>query len=130
MIERFTAHAPGLSPSARRTLRTNLRFIARAVVPHLYPADAPLPSERAKTPYTAARDRRVPGAGRRPARAGAAVARGGPGLPRRRCRLIRSDLRHVRGTDVTARSGGVVVVVRCARPRAVPVLARYHAPLL
>ena len=41
VIERFTAHAPGLSPVARRTLRTNLRFIARQVVPHLYPADAP-----------------------------------------------------------------------------------------
>jgi hypothetical protein len=26
VIERFTAHAPGLSPPARRTLRTNLRF--------------------------------------------------------------------------------------------------------
>jgi len=31
---------------------------------------------------------------------------------------------------VIARSGGVVVTVRGDRPRAVPVLARYHAPLL
>jgi hypothetical protein len=31
---------------------------------------------------------------------------------------------------VACRSGGVVVTVRGARPRAVPVLARYHAPLL
>ena len=44
--------------------------------------------------------------------------------------LIRGDLRDVRGTDVACRSGGVVVTVRGARPRAVPVLARYHAPLL
>jgi hypothetical protein len=45
--------------------------------------------------------------------------------------LIRSDLRNVRGTDVTARSGGVLVAVRGGRaPRAVPVLARYHGPLL
>jgi len=44
--------------------------------------------------------------------------------------LIRGDLRDVRGTDIACRSGGVVVVVRGARPRAVPVLARYHAPLL
>ena len=51
---RFTAHSPGLSGPARRTLRTNLRFIARRVVPHLDPADAPLPRERAKAPYTAA----------------------------------------------------------------------------
>ena len=29
-----------------------------------------------------------------------------------------------------ARSGGVIVAVRGARPRVVPVLARYHAPLL
>ena len=44
--------------------------------------------------------------------------------------LIRGDLREVRGTDVACRSGGVVVTVRGARPRAVPVLARYHARLL
>ncbi len=44
--------------------------------------------------------------------------------------LIRGDLREVRGTDVARRSGGVVVTVRGARPRTVPVLARYHARLL
>ena len=44
--------------------------------------------------------------------------------------LIRGDLRDVRGTDVACRAGGVVVSVRGARPRAVPVLARYHARLL
>jgi hypothetical protein len=44
--------------------------------------------------------------------------------------LIRGDLRDARGTDVTARSGGVVVTIRGGRPRTVPVLARYHAPLL
>src|SRR6266852_8315435 len=54
VIERFTAHGPGLSGPARRTLRTNLRFLARAVVPQLAPADAPLPRERAKAPYSAA----------------------------------------------------------------------------
>jgi len=52
--ERFTRCAPGLSGVARRTLRTNLRFIARRVVPQLYPADLPLPRERAKKPYSAA----------------------------------------------------------------------------
>jgi hypothetical protein len=37
----------------------------------------------------------------------------------------------VRGTDICARSGGVIVTVAGGRaPRAVPVLARYHAPLL
>ena len=44
--------------------------------------------------------------------------------------LIRGDLRDARGTDVACRSGGIVVQVRGPRPRAVPVLARYHAPLL
>ena len=58
VIERFTAHSPGLSGPARRTLRTNLRFLARAVVPDLDPADQPLPRERAKTPT---RRRRSPG---------------------------------------------------------------------
>src|SRR5579872_1224046 len=54
VAERFTRCAPGLSPVARRTLRTNLRFIGRRVVPQLYPADLPLPRERAKEPYSPA----------------------------------------------------------------------------
>jgi integrase len=130
VIERFATCAPGLSGPARRTLRTNLRFLARQVVPALHPADAPLPRERAKAPYTAAEiggflaladaqptiERRM--------RAAALVCLGaGAGL-------IRSDLRAVRGADITARSGGVVVEVRGRRPRAVPVLARYHQRLL
>ena len=130
VIERFAAHAPGMSGAARRTLRTNLRFLARRVMPHLDPADAPLPRERAKAPYTRqeiagflALAAAQPTPGRR-SRASALVCLGaGAGL-------IRSDLRNARGTDVTARCGGVVVEVRGARPRAVPVLARYHAPLL
>jgi hypothetical protein len=131
VIERFTAHGPGLSGAARRTLRTNLRFIARQVVPHLDPADAPLPRGRAKKPYTAgeiagflALAGAQPTAARR-ARAAALVCLGaGAGL-------IRSDLRSVRGTDICCRSGGVIVQVRGGRaPRAVPVLARYHEPLL
>jgi integrase len=131
VIERFTAHAPGMSGPARRTLRTNLRFIARAVVPHLDPADAPLPRERAKQPYSPAEIAGYlaladaqPAPARR-SRASALVCLGaGAGL-------IRSDLRQARGTDITRRSGGVIVTVRGGRaPRTVPVLARYHAPLL
>src|SRR5579862_339804 len=53
VIERFARCAPELSGVARRTLRTNLRFIGRRAVPHLYPADVPLPRERAKKPYSA-----------------------------------------------------------------------------
>jgi hypothetical protein len=44
--------------------------------------------------------------------------------------LIRADLRDVRGTDVSCRSGGVIVRVRGRRARAVPVLARYQGRLL
>ena len=44
--------------------------------------------------------------------------------------LIRGDLRDVRGGDVACRAGGVIVTVRGARPRTVPVLARCHARLL
>ena len=130
VIERFAAHAPGLSGPARRTLRTNLRFLARAVVPQLCPADAPLPRERARAPYTPAEiggflalADAQPTAARRARAAGLVCLGAGAGL-------IRSDLRNVRGTDVTARSGGVVVQVRGRRPRVVPVLARYHQPLL
>ena len=129
VAERFTRCAPGLSPAARRTLRTNLRFIGRRVVPQLYPADLPLPRERAKAPYSPAQ---IAGylaladaqpAERRMRAAGLVCLGAGAGL-------IRGDLREVRGADVACRSGGVLVSVRGARPRAVPVLARYHARLL
>src|SRR5712671_5534774 len=102
VAERFTRCAPGLSPVARRTLRTNLRFIGRRVVPQLYPADVPLPRERSKQPYG-------------PAQVGGylALADAQPTLERRMraaglvclgagAGLIRADLRQVRGTDITA----------------------------
>jgi integrase len=129
-VERFTRRAPGLSGAARRTLRTNLRFIGRRVVPQLYPADVPLPRERSKQPYSPAEiggylalADAQPTMERRMRAAGLVCLGAGAGL-------IRGDLREVRGSDVTCRSGGVVVQVRGSRPRAVPVLARYHAPLL
>jgi hypothetical protein len=129
-VERFTRRAPGLSGAARRTLRTNLRFTGRRVVPQLYPADIPLPREHAKVPYSPAEIAGYlaladaqPALSRRMRAAGLIRLGAGAGL-------IRADLRAVRGTDVTCRSGGVIVTVRGARPRAVPVLARYHGPLL
>jgi integrase len=128
--ERFTRCAPGLTGVARRTLRTNLRFIGRRVVPQLYPADLPLPRERAKAPYGPAQIAGYlaladaqPALERRMRAAGLVCLGAGAGL-------IRGDLREVRGTDVACRSGGVIVTVRGARPRTVPVLARYHARLL
>jgi integrase len=130
VTERFTRCAPGLSGVARRTLRTNLRFIGRRVVPQLYPADLPLPRERAKKPYSAAEIAGYlaladaqPARERRMRAAGLVCLGAGAGL-------IRGDLRDARGTDVACRSGGVVVAVRGARARTVPVLDRYHAPLL
>jgi integrase len=130
VTERFTRCAPGLSGPARRTLRTNLRFIGRRVVPQLYPQDVPLPRERAKEPYSLAEidgflalADAQPTAERRMRAAGLVCLGAGAGL-------IRGDLRDVRGSDVACRSGGVVVTVRGNRPRAVPVLGRYHVPLL
>jgi integrase len=130
VTERFTRCAPGLSGVARRTLRTNLRFTGRRVVPQLYPADLPLPRERAKAPYSAAQidgylalAGAQPTAERRMRAAGLVCLGAGAGL-------IRGDLRDVRGGDVIARSGGVVVAVRGRRARTVPVLSRYHGPLL
>src|SRR5712691_9992072 len=105
LIERFAASAPGLSGSARRTLRTNLRFLARTVVPGLAPAGA------------------QPTAPRWMRAAGLVCLGAGAGL-------TGADLRGVRGTDVICRSGGVVVDVHGARPRVVPVLSRYHDILL
>ena len=131
VIERFTAHAPGLTGVTRRTLRASLRFLARRVVPQLAPADRPLPRERAKAPYAQAEidgylalAAAQPTAARRMRADGLICLGAGAGL-------IRGDLRAVRGSDITCRLGGVIVqVVSGNRPRAVPVLARYHEPLL
>ena len=130
VIERFAASAPGLSGSARRTLRTNLRFIARRVVPALAPADAALPREHAKPPYSAAEIAGFlaladaqPTLARRMRAAGLVCLGASAGL-------TGADLRAVRGSDVACRSGGGVVDVHGARPRAVPVLSRYHDILL
>jgi len=130
VAERFTRCAPGLSGVARRTLRTNLRFIGRRVVPQLYPADLPLPRERAKKPYSPAqiggylaRADAQPTMERRMRAAGLICLGAGAGL-------IRGDLREVRGTHVACRSGGVVVQAGGRRARVVPVLVRYQVRLL
>jgi hypothetical protein len=130
MIERFAAHAPGLTAVTRRTLRTSLRFLARRVVPGLAPADAPLPREHARAPYSPAEIAGYlaladaqPAVARRMRASGLVCPGAGAGL-------IRAGLRDVRGSDVIRRPGGMVVQVRGARPRAVPVLARYHDRLL
>lgn len=127
MIERFTLDAAStMTASTRLTMRSNLRFVAAATLAHQPPGPIPLSRGVAKAPYseaelaayfslaahqsTEARCRRAEGLLCLGAGAG----------------LIGADLRCVRGTDVVARSGGVVVVVTGVRPRVVPVRERYH----
>ncbi len=126
VIERCCA--PGVSAMSsptRRTVRTNLRAIARAH--RCAPPPLWLCRERAKAPYTRAEIARYlaladaqPTEGRR-TRASALVCLGaGAGL-------VGADLKAVTGADVVSRSGGVVVCVNAGRrPRVVPVLQRYH----
>lgn len=131
MIERFIACGCGsVSPATRRTLRTNLRALARSLERWPEPDPTPLPRERAKAPYSPAEI----GGYLRLAAAQSTEAR------RMRCRalvclgagagIIASELRHLRGSDVVCRVGGVLVVVGGRRARSVPVLARYQRPLL
>jgi hypothetical protein len=86
--------------------------------------------ERAKRPYSAAeiegymRLAACQSTERRRMRASALVCLGaGAGV-------IASELRLLRGTDVVARAGGVLVEVSGCRARSVPVLGRYQQPLL
>lgn len=121
--------ATTMTAPTRRTVRTNLRQIARRVRPG--PPSVALSRECAKAPYTKA-----------DVAAYLALADAQPSAQRRRrasalvclsagAGLVGADLKAVRGTDVVARSGGVVVCVRAGRrPRVVPVLARYHGRLL
>jgi integrase len=131
LIERFiVTEGAALGPATRRTLRSNLRFIARAVVENPTPAPLPLSRERSKAPYSPAHidaylaladAQATPG---RQIRLGALICLGaGAGL-------MGADLRAVRGIDVVERSGGVLVEVATLRPRVVPVLTPYQDRLL
>ena len=129
VIERFCSSPEAGSAPTRRTLRSNLRHLARAAVPHLPPEPVPMPRDKAKAPYSSqelagylALADAQPTALRRQ-RANALICLGaGAGL-------IGGELRGVRGTDVVRRSGGVLVLVDGRRPRAVPVLSDYHERL-
>lgn len=131
VIERLIVVATtGLSPAARRTLRTNLRYVAGVYERGCTPGPTPLPRERAKAPYCdaeiasylklAATQATL---ARRHRASGLICLGAGAGL-------IGADLRQVRGRDVSSRSSGVVVEVGGERSRVVPVLARYHEVLL
>jgi integrase len=131
VIERFVlVGCAGVSPATRRTLRTNLRTLARAIERYPEPSAVPLVRERAQQPYSLSeiaaylRLAAAQSTHARRLRASALVCLGaGAGI-------ITGELRHVRGTDIVTRSGGVLVHVAGARPRAVPVLERYHEQLL
>lgn len=129
VIERFVlVGVPEVSQATRRTLRTNLRWVAAGIDGH--PRSTPLSRQRATAPYTSAQIAAYlaladtqPSVARR-MRVQALVCLGaGAGL-------TGADLRQTRGTDIVARSGGVVVVVNGRRPRVVPVLARYQKRLV
>lgn len=128
VIERLVeVGCPELGPASRRTLRANLRALARASGAH--PSPAPLPRGRAKPPYAEGeiagylRSARAQPTEARRMRATALVCLGaGAGV-------IGSELRALRGTDIRRRSGGLVAVVGGRRARVVPVLARFHGPL-
>ena len=131
MIERFIVQGCAtVSPATRRTLRTNLRALARSLERYPQPSAVPLVRERAKRPYSPTeidaylRLADAQGTRARGVRASALVCLGaGAGI-------ITGELRHVRGTDVVVRAGGVLVKVAGPRARSVPVLERYHARLL
>lgn len=128
VIERFVlVGCGGLSGAARRTLRTNLRWVAARVGGG--PQPVALPRDRAMALYTPAQIAAYlaladtqPTEARRMRTQGLICLGAGAGL-------MGADLRRVRGTDVAARSGGLVVVVRGHRPRVVPVLAHFHQRL-
>ena len=124
--------APGMttmSAPTRRTVRTNLRAIARAHA--CGPPPVWLGRERAKAPYSKEEIASYlsladaqPTESRRMRASALVCLSAGAGL-------VGCDLKAVRGSDVCSRSGGVVVGVRSGRrPRVVPVLWRYHDRLL
>lgn len=128
VTERFVrVGMEGASESARRTARTNLRFVARRAAPGLAhpPTPLALARTRAKAPYGPAE-----------VEAFFALAATQPTEARRRrlegllclglgAGLERAELRGVTGRHVRSHGGGVIVVVDGPRARRVPVLARY-----
>lgn len=122
-IERFIAQATSTwSAPSRRTARSNLVFLA-AERTRTGPRRASMSRERARAPYSGAELASYlaladaqPTEARRQRAKGLIALGAGAGL-------IGADLRLVRGVDVTRRCGGVMVAVRGARPRSVPVRA-------
>ena len=132
VIERFiTVGLADASVPRRRTLRANLRYLARRVVPTMWSSPPPaLPRSHAKESYTTTQIdaflalARAQGTRERRMRLQGLVCLGaGAGL-------LGADMRHVTGHHVGHRAGGVVVDVKGPTARLVPVLERYCEPLL
>lgn len=127
-IERFVLEAP-MSLPTRRTLKTNLVYLASHVPGH-GPELSFCPREHAKAPYTdgeialflALADAQPTPARRHKSSALICLCAGAG--------LYAGELRGVLGTDVVVRSGGVLVLVKGKRPRAVPVLPPFQERLL
>jgi integrase len=125
VIERFClCGTRDWSVSTVRTLRTNLRFVQKRIRPAA-PGPMPLARSRSKTPYSDAELARYlancdnqPTEARRMRANGLISLGAGAGL-------TGVDLRAVRGSDITERSGGVLVQVGGAHPRCVPVLNEF-----
>ena len=130
-IERFLSTSrTRLSPATLRTVATNLRAVRRCLVEDNRPDPLALPRERAKAPYSPwqidgylALAAAQPTLSRR-VRATALISLGaGAGL-------TGVDLRSLRGVDVQSVHRGIVVTVAGTHARTVPVIARFHEPLL
>ena len=120
--------APAVSPATRRTLRTNLRALARAIERYPQPAPVPLVRERAKAPYSPAEIDGYLRLARCAEHAGAADARERAGLPRRgRGGDRRGAAARPRQRRRLRARAGCWSAVGGARARSVPVLDRYHA---
>jgi hypothetical protein len=128
VIERFVmVGLAGASGSRRRTVRANLRFVARRVAPVQFPPDqvtvGRLSSARPCSPSEIAAYLGLaaaqPTAARRMRATGLICLAAGAGL-------AGADLRQVRGPGIAEVSGVLCVRVRGLRPRLVPVLAPYR----
>ena len=115
--------------AVRRTLRSNLRFVAARVAPGALPRPTPLPREPAKAPYTAAQISAYlaladaqPTVSRRMRRSALICLGAGAGL-------VGTELRGLTGEAVLIRSGGLLIVVGGRRARSVPVRSGYHQRL-
>jgi hypothetical protein len=129
VVERFVIEEmAGRSATRLRSVRTNLRFVGRRVVPRLWPPDPlALPRNRSKAPYSAAEMAGFcrlcdtqPTEARRQRLAALICLGAGAGLSG-------PDMRALSGEHVVRRSGGLVVLVR---GRVAPVLSAYQLRLV